>query len=831
MLLLLLLLAAAPALFLVLVQAQSPPPFDPTEYVNPLIGTINGGHVFAGSSTPFGSVKVVADSVSKDNLGGYVADNSPILGMSQMHDSGTGGSASLGVFALLPQYCTLTENQSAPTDTDCRWIRPYPKDDGKLGTNHRAVQQVADSVRAAPGFFGISLASGIDVALTSTDHVALHRYDFSNALAGKAKHGNTDTDTASPTVLFDLTGDLASTFRGGAKMDIDISHDRVARITAQGTFLPSFGAGDYTVYTCADVPNVKRVATYLNDKLALRPARTRTSFTVPEWGAEAGAILELDRDALARDGGEALVRVGMSWVSAAAACRYAQAEIPDFGAIDTFKRVSESARAAWRSILAVMQPDTDGVSSDSLELFYSSLYRSFLAPVNVTGDNPRWDSAEPAYDSLYCLWDSARVIHPMWTIFHPAAQAEVVRAVVDIYRNLGFLPDCRMSTDKGFTQGGSNADMMLSDSFVKGIRDRIDWNDGLAAMLKDANVEPPDWALEGRGAVAARNKHGYVPRGPEGSPATPRAVAGRSASRTLEYAYNDFSIALVGAGLGRGDTYTEYVRRSADSFKLWNAETTSDGFRGFIQARYANGTFHYQDPKRCSPDFEGPKCYLGSEYDTDFYEASAWQYSLYMPHDMATTVGLMGGDAEFIRRVEHMWERGYADVGNEPAFLAQFATHYAKGGYRYSVDRTLGNLRQYFNTTVGGIPGNDDSGSMGSFAVWIHMGMFPVAGTGVYLLSTPLFPSYRITSPLTGKTFTLTTKNWDGARRNKYITRATVNGQPTTRNWICHSLFTDGATLDLELGPDPGAFGAAYADLPPSLSTDGFKPDAEFLGC
>ena len=101
-------------------------------------------------------------------------------------------------------------------------------------------------------------------------------------------------------------------------------------------------------------------------------------------------------------------------------------------------------------------------------------------------------------------------MHPLWAIVSPNAQAEVVRALIDIFRHTGWLPDCRMSLDKGFTQGGSNADSLLSDSFVKGIKAGIDWEVGLEAMINDATV-PGDFSVQGRGGIAARQQHGFVP--------------------------------------------------------------------------------------------------------------------------------------------------------------------------------------------------------------------------------------------------------------------------------------------------------------------------------
>lgn len=104
----------------------------------------------------------------------------------------------------------------------------------------------------------------------------------------------------------------------------------------------------------------------------------------------------------------------------------------------------------------------------------------------ILGENPLWQSNEPYFDSFYCIWDSFRSTHPLLTLVDPHAQAMMIRGLIDIYRHEGKLPDCRMSLCKGFTQGGSNADNLLADSYLKGLRDGIDWATGYEAVVSDA---------------------------------------------------------------------------------------------------------------------------------------------------------------------------------------------------------------------------------------------------------------------------------------------------------------------------------------------------------
>ncbi|SPC66471.1 related to alpha-1,2-mannosidase [Ustilago sp. UG-2017b] len=824
-------------------DAAKAPTRDPASYVDTLIGTLNGGNVFSGPSTPFGSIKPGFDSDASNNQAGFVPDGkSLIFGISALHDDGTGGRPSLGMSSLLPQYCQLdTEEESS----GCKWTR-----------DARRTHVTLDSVRTSPGELHASLATGIDVNVAATDHAAIYNFEFSRAIKGGSwpearsskrrgsevgEENRKRANNMNPVLVFDYTNDLQMGGRDPPN-SLRISSltlpatpnsaaTKVTRIQTSATFSPSFGIGTFKVYTCLDVPLVRSLGIFQDSK------STPDATKLTDIDGEAGAILTLDQDKLYSPpyNGNLPVRMAISWVSTEAACKFAASEIPAFPSPTALSTTASSTHQRWNNLLGdSLTISHDGVTNDDLTLFYSSLYRSFLSPNNVTGDNPRFETSKPSYDSLYCIWDSARTIHPLWSLLAPAAQAEVVEAIVEIQRQEGWLPDCRMSTNQGFTQGGSNAEMLLSDSYVKGIlrSDTAFWKDALQAMLKDATVEPPSWGLVGRGGIAARAKLGYVPRGDSGSPAANGATPGRTASRTIEYAYNDFSIALVSAGLHNRRLYDKYVRLSHDTFNLWNSSITSDGFTGFLQAREEDGTWSYQDPRRCSPALEPFGCFLDRGEGHDFYEASSWQYSFFAPHDMATVVKLMGGHRRFVQRYDHMWKKEYADIGDEPGFLAAFSANYAVAGYSHTVDTVLGLISSKFNTTKNGLPGNDDVGTMGSLVVWCHFGFYPVAGTAVYLFSTPLLAGYEIKNAVTGKSFRLKTIGFDRGRKNKYIVEAKLNGKKYTKNWLCHKVFTDGAELELTLADKPNQeFGGKEEDLPPSLSTGGFEYNSPDLGC
>jgi putative alpha-1,2-mannosidase len=243
---------------------------------------------------------------------------------------------------------------------------------------------------------------------------------------------------------------------------------------------------------------------------------------------------------------------------------------------------------------------------------------------------------------------------------------------------------------------------------------------------------------------------------------------------------------------------------------------TDTGFEGFLQPRYSNGSWDYQDPIFCSPLLDFTGCYLNPS-GRETYEGPVWLYTFFVPGDMASLISKLGGRERFVERLNWLHESGILYIGDEQAFLNVFLYHYA-GRPALSAKRAHQYIPSLFNDTVGGIPGNDDSGAMGSFEALVMMGFFPNAGQDVYFIIPPFFQSISIKNGQTGKTATIRNVNFDPTHKNIYIQSATLNGVPYTRNWLQHSFFLKGGVLELTLGPTESAWGARQEDVPPSLS-------------
>jgi putative alpha-1,2-mannosidase len=348
--------------------------------------------------------KAVADTNSGSNQGGFTTDGSQITGFSSMHDSGTGGSPSLGNFALFPY------SGCAGDDVDgCA----YPK-------TTRAASYVNSSVVATPGYFSVQLASGITADMTVTQHTSLFRFKFPATDAG----GN----TSSPLILVDLT-DLSDSRQDNGTISVDPA---TGRISGNARFQPSFGSGTYISYFCADFSGEKlrdngifvdsRASTDVKDLLI---SRSINGYPLP-----GGAFNRFEK------AGTILARVGVSLISSEQACSNAESEIPDYD----FDGIHRAAVSLWRKKISPIKVSTTGITTDILTNFYSGIYRTMVNPQDYTGENPLWESDEPYFDSFYCIWDLFRSQMPFMTILDPASTARMIRSLIDTYRHEGWLP-------------------------------------------------------------------------------------------------------------------------------------------------------------------------------------------------------------------------------------------------------------------------------------------------------------------------------------------------------------------------------------------------------
>jgi putative alpha-1,2-mannosidase len=340
--------------------------FDPLRHVNQLIGTDNGGNVFAGATLPYGMAKAVAD-VDGQNTAGFSTDGSNVTGFSHMHDSGTGGNPSLGNFPLFPQYCPGNEINN------CHFLK-----------DARKVPYVQGSVAATPGYFALELGTGIKTEMTVTEHAALYHFEFPPATTANAS-------SLDPLILLDLTDLNAS------RQNATISVGDDGRIKGNGTFIPSFGSGSFVLHFCADFQGarVKDTGIWVNNRAGTEPKSIFVTRGINLFYLEAGAWVTFDRPT----SGVISARVGVSFISADKACHNAETEIT--GNEWNFDGIKKSAEDIWRAKLGVVSINSTGVDESLVTNFYSAIYRTMMSPQNYTGENPLWEDGEPYFDSFY----------------------------------------------------------------------------------------------------------------------------------------------------------------------------------------------------------------------------------------------------------------------------------------------------------------------------------------------------------------------------------------------------------------------------------------------
>ncbi|RDW93999.1 uncharacterized protein DSM5745_01321 [Aspergillus mulundensis] len=185
---------------------------------------------------------------------------------------------------------------------------------------------------------------------------------------------------------------------------------------------------------------------------------------------------------------------------------------------------------------------------------------------------------------------------------------------------------------------------------------------------------------------------------------------------------------------------------------------------------------------------------------------------------MSSLIGTLGGDDAFIARLNYFHTSGLADIGNEPVFLTVFQYHYA-GRPGLSASRVHSYIPSSFNATHAGLPGNDDSGAMGAFAVFSILGLFPNAGQNMYLITPPFFEEVRVTHPMTGKVAVVRNVGFDPGYKRIWLQEARLNGEAYSRSWIGHEFFTEGGVLELVLGEEESDWGRALENRPPSVSS------------
>lgn len=444
---------------------SSKSPNDYTSYVNLFIGTqgtvlgtsYNGGNVFPGAALPFGAVKVGIDTTefnqSTDANAGYTPDGN-VTAITMLHESGTGGAPKYGVIPQMP----LVSLDGVNVLDNITYMQPRSGNDS-----------------AAVGYYRTDLANGVTAEMSASQHAGIMQYTYP---AGSGRYVLVDLSHYLPTQDESVAEQLYSNAMIETNQDGSI-------YSGYGTWRGGWNeAPDYTVYFCTNFETVPtRVqlfyGPYTDPYWPNSTFNARTTFTsqptfinatsltggIPgyQYADRIGALFEFGSN-------ETTIRskTGISWISTDKACQF----LDEISGYDLNGTVS-AAQTTWNADVLSKINTTDISNSTRLEMFYSALYRAHLLPSNRTGERPYWQSDEPYFDDFYTIWDTFRCLNSLYLLIEPDIQEAIVRTLIDIWRHESFMPDGRSSNYNGRVQGGSNAENVLADAYVKGLQGGI----------------------------------------------------------------------------------------------------------------------------------------------------------------------------------------------------------------------------------------------------------------------------------------------------------------------------------------------------------------------
>lgn len=624
-----------------------------------------------------------------------------------------------------------------------------------LATGETEHDSQKDNETAKPYEYGVTLTRyGISVAVTPAFHSAIYQFTFPA------------TDSAD--ILLDVThslNDIATGMKSNNNKFIDgkisFTNTQKTELTGFGNYIGGFSDGPYKVYFCmrlSKAPNT--TGTWLNGKINA----DQTTQISQKDNDRIGAYVQYKTT----NQEKIYVKIAVSLKSVEQATEWLNEEIPNWN----YQLVKNKAKQQWNKELSKIT--VKGGTEKAKQIFYTAAYHASVMPRNRTNDIEGFGSDTPMWDDHLAVWDTWRTLYPLKVFTNPEMVAGTINSFIARWKKNGKVKDAFVAAkDKSDDQGGNDIDNIIADAFVKKVKG-VNWADAYELMKHQANNERLGIKYIRPDSGNMYKTLGWIPAGK------------MSNSITLEYAYNDFCAAQMAQQLGTTDEFNTYLKRSKQWVNLWNADAESDGYRGFIVPKRLGGNFINIDAKKNWGSWK--------EY---FYEGNSWTYSYFVPHQLDTLVTLSGGKDMFAKKLQYAFERNLIDYGNEPAFLAVHAFHYANRSDLASFYmRKL--MKERF--TLDGYSENDDSGAMSSWFIFSTMGFFPNAGQNIYYLTGGSFPSVSLKMG-NGKTLKVISKN--ASDENIYIQSCKINGKPWQKFYFTHDDIMNGGTIEFVMGSKP----------------------------
>lgn len=476
-----------------------------------------------------------------------------------------------------------------------------------------------------------------------------------------------------------------------------------------------------------------------------------------------------------------ILSTGISGVSMEGAALNLQTEVPQ----DNFDLYREKAREMWNEQLAKIEVKSN--HTDNLVNFYTALYHSMIAPTIYSDvDHSYYGPDKQVHQtdgwvnySTFSLWDTYRVSHPLFTYTEPERTNDMIKSFLAFYEQNGRLPAWNFYASETDMMIGYHSVPVIVDAYLKGIGD-FDAEKALEACITTANID--DYR-----AIGLYKKLGYVPYNKKEE----------SVSKTLEYAYDDYCIALMAQRMGKEEVAREFFTRSQYYRNIYNPETS------FMQPRDDKGNF--------IPGFDA------KDYTEHITESNGWQYFWYVPQDVEGLIALTGGRDRFAEKLDSMFTYAPDAADELPIFSTGMIGQYAQGNepshhviYLYNAVGEPWKTQQYVSQVLNelylnspaGLCGNEDCGQMSAWYIFSSMGFYPVDPvSGRYEIGSPLFPEVKM-HLANGNVFTILAPH--ASRENKYIRSVKCNGQPYDKSYVTHEQIMNGDTFEFEMGNQPG---------------------------
>ncbi len=714
----------------------------PADYVNPFIGTSNYGAAFPGPIAPRGMASISPFNVAgpknlpleKDSRwlsNPYVNENTFLTGFSQVNLSGV-GCPELGVILLMPTT-------------------------GNVETDHLKYGSAYSEEVAKTAYYSSKIDKyNVKAEFTASKRVGVSRFTFPKGQSN---------------ILLNLG--LGLTNEEGAMVQI-VSSTEIEGMRSVGSFCYNSPEAAYPVYFAAKFSKPaakfgvwKKPSKYngveaqwmtYNGKTRLMENNTKMVV-----GDSIGTYFtyHFDKEETVE------VKIGVSYVSIENARENLEKETGN----KSFDAVYKDTYNEWNQELSKIL--VEGGSKEEKTVFYTALYHTLIHPNTLNDFNGQYpeiktgkigQTAGTRY-TVFSLWDTYRNLHQLMSLVYPKQQSDMVKSMLQMYDENGWLPKWELNSTETFTMVGDPASIVIADTYLKGIRD-FDVQKAYKAMLKGADQIENNPLRPG---LQDYIQKGFVTTKDRGSVST-----------TQEYNASDYSISLLADALGKKEDYIRFKNRSLSYKKLYDKELK------MLHPRTENGSFYEPFDPLSGANFEE---------NIGFIEGNAWQYSFMMPHDIKGLIKLMGGEKNFTNQLQQLFDVKQFDMANEPDIAYPYLFNYVKGEEWRSQELVKKLVKEYFQNKPNGLPGNDDTGTMSAWLVYSMMGIYPIApGNPIYTITTPMFD--KITIQLDSKYYKNKSIVIEREINNDgKIKKIQLDGKDHNSFFITHDDFVNGTAL------------------------------------